>query len=196
MIRTTPHQDRLATPPGPACAVNAPSGFSMVEAVISILLIGVLLVAALNTVAASRASQRVMTDREHGIHLAQQLMIEILQMPYMEPGANTDSLGLDIGETLADRTKFDDVDDYKNWLRQPPENRDGTVVPGSAGYRRTVGVYWVAPTNLDQLSQTSTGVKTIRVTVFKGNRRVADVTTIRTNAWVEAATVSAMGTVN
>jgi len=196
MIRTTPHQDRLATPPGPACAVNASAGFSMVEAVISILLIGVLLVAALNTVAVSRASQRIMTDREHGIHLAQQLMTEILQMPYMEPGANTDSLGLDIGEALPDRTKFDDVDDYNNWLRQPPENRDGTVVPGSAGYRRTVGVYWATPTNLDQLSQTSTGVKTIRVTVFKGNRRVADVTTIRTNAWMEAATVSAMGTVN
>ena len=194
MIRTTPRQARLATTPRPARAVDAPGGFSMVEAVISILLVGILLVAAMNTVAASRVSQRVVTDREHGIHLAQQLMTEILQMPYMEPGANTDSLGLDASES--NRTDFDDVDDYKNWLRQPPENPDGTVVPGSAGYRRTVGVYWVVPTNLDQLSGTSTGVKTIRVTVFKGNRRGADVTTIRTDAWVEAAQASAMGTVN
>ncbi|OHB74408.1 MAG: hypothetical protein A2Z25_19770 [Planctomycetes bacterium RBG_16_55_9] len=61
-------------------------GFTLVEAVMSMLIVGTMLVAALSTVGASRLSQ-YKTSRSHcGRLLAESLMAEILRQDYQEPG--------------------------------------------------------------------------------------------------------------
>jgi Tfp pilus assembly protein PilV len=62
-------------------------GLSLVEAVLSVILVSVLLVASVNTVGASRAAQSATSNRSWGNVLAQGLMSEILQQSYADPAS-------------------------------------------------------------------------------------------------------------
>lgn len=160
---------------------NGPRGraLSMIETVISIAIVGVMMVAALNAVGASRLGQKKTGDRGKGALLAQQLMSEILRQHYVEP-VDTPGFGRESSESGGDRADYDDVDDYDAWTASPPQNKDGTVIPDLNGWQRSVEVDWVNPDNLNTPIGVDKNVKRIIVMVSRDGVPVASLTAVRT----------------
>jgi MSHA pilin protein MshD len=157
--------------------------FSLIEVVVSVLIVGGLAVAVLNTMGATAARRRIDADRARGISLAQDLIDEISAAAYEDPGGADLSFGRGADETgTGDRSLFDDVDDYDGWSASPPQLRDGTPMTGFDGWTRSVVVRWADPAVLDADDAAESGLKRIVVRVHRGGRLVASMTTLRTSA--------------
>ena len=160
------------------------NGFSLVEVVVSIFIVGLLFVASLTAVSSSRAAQISLADRSRGHQLAAGLMSEILAMPYTDPYWKS-GMGPGADEVATgNRSLFDDVDDYLSWSASPPQQRDGTTISGFAGWTRTVNVKWIDPANPASVATPANGAKRITITIQQRDGRVvAQITTIRTEAY-------------
>lgn len=132
-------------------------GFTLVESVISILLVGLTLFAAVNLLGMSRSGERGTSINAQACALADELMAEILEQDYIDAsvresyydgvGASgsvmlaTGGEGFGPGGTEAatgDRSLFDDVDDYNGWSASPPQDKDGSVRAELSGWSRSV----------------------------------------------------------
>lgn len=152
-------------------------GFNLVEVVVSSLLVGTLLIAALQAVGISVSTQSIMADESKAAWLADALLMEIHEQSYMEPGTSASAIGQDVGETNTSRVLYDDVDDYHNWNETQIQNKDGTIIPDLVNWRRSVSVSWVTSTLVT--SGTETGVKRINVSVTYLGRTLATRSIIR-----------------
>lgn len=161
--------------------VRSGRGFSLAETVVSILLVGGLLVAALNTVGRAALSRQQMTAAARGQLLAQQLMAEVLRQQYKEP-VETLAFGRESSEAGGDRARYDDVDDYDGWQSSPPEYKDGTAITNLTGWTRSAFVNWVDVLDQTKVIAYDSGIKLIRVTLQRGDLQVASMTAIRTEA--------------
>ena len=158
-----------------------PEGFTLVEAVLSLVIVSVMLVAALGAVGASRLSQQRTSQYSRGQLLAESLMAEILPQDYQDPN-DTPVFGTESGESNTTRADFDDVDDYDSWSSSPPVQKDGTQIAGLSGWQRSVTVDWVDPADITQVKASESNAKQINVTVSCDNKQVASLTAIRTNS--------------
>ena len=140
-------------------------GLGLIEIVASTLIVGVMLVAALNTLGAVFRSQRLNAARLTGPGLAYELMGEILSLPYEDPEDPGGAIGRDFGESGGDRVDLDDVDDYDDWSSSDAEDKDGVTHPGYTGWQRTVQVRWVRVGAVATTESNDTGLKLITVTV-------------------------------
>lgn len=156
-------------------------GFSMVEAAFCIVLVGGLVVVSLDTLGASKMAQRNLGERALGQLLASSLMSEIMNQSYKDPN-ELSVFGLELSEISAARSVFDDVDDYAGWTASPPQNRDGTVIPGLTGWRQTVQVYRADPADFAIQKITDSGVKQVTVTITRNNVTVATTVGVKTGA--------------
>ena len=158
--------------------------FTLVEATVSVFIVGVMVVAALSTVGATRLGEYKVAERCRALPLAQDLMAEILQQAYADPAYGPGSFGLG-GDEVGDgsRSLWDDVDDYHGWSASPPEQKDGTPITGLADWQRSVNVAWVDPMALSQVEGSESDVKRITVTVTHKNVPVASLTAFRTSVW-------------
>ncbi len=160
------------------------AGFSLIEAVTSIVLVAVLFAAAMQTVGASRIAHYKTGGQRRGALLARELLSEIIQEPYEDPQTPSGSIGSDSGESGGDRFDFDDVDDYDGWSASPPEDKTGSPEDSlSAAWSREVSVAWVDPTDLKQVSVVETGAKIVVVTVKHRGLVMAEFTAVRTIAF-------------
>jgi len=153
-------------------------GFTMIEAVLSVVLVSGLLVVTLNTVGASTMGQYRVGERGRAQLLALDLMNEILEQDYQDP-TETVQFGLEPGDVGAGRSGYDDVDDYRNYSASPPVHRDGTAISGLTGWTEQVAVNRVVPANPSQNQVSETGVKRITVTIKKGNATLASIIALR-----------------
>jgi MSHA pilin protein MshD len=135
-------------------------GFTIVEATIATAVTGVLLTAAVATFGTIARNRQVDGERRLAYPLAQQLMAEILQSYFVDPGVNP-AFGPEPGET---RATFNDVDDYNGWAESPPATRAGVALAGYAGWSRAVAVTYVDPATL-AASTAPTTLKQATVTV-------------------------------
>ena len=157
---------------------------TLVEAVVSTAIVGVMLVAALNTVGASQVTQNKMGQRSRALLLAQDLMAEILQQAYEDPDLVSGSFGLTVAE-MSDGTRslWNDVDDYNGWSASPPQQKDGTELSDFTGWRRSASVDWVDPTNVGTELGSDTGIKRITVTVTFNDLPLAQLWALKTSTW-------------
>jgi prepilin-type N-terminal cleavage/methylation domain-containing protein len=174
----------------PRAAVASPAGFTLVEVVLSMLIVGLVIVAAIETVGAAIRTQTITHDRARAMLLAQDLMNEILQQAYQEPIETPIVFGREASEPVGPavpRTAFDDVDDYHNWnttnTRFPPQARDGTPLEGFEGWSRSVVVDYVGANNLGVVTPTPSGIKRITIRVRKGEAILAALRMIVTESW-------------
>lgn len=177
--------------PQPRRRALAPPGLTLIEATISIVLVGVLLTGALQTVGISRKGQKIMSDRARGQQLALDLMNEIMTQAYSTPGATV--LGLDLGKLNSNRSQFSDVDDYSGWTESPPADRSGNALSGMTGWRRSVTVEWADPVTLAPTNQADSGLKLVTVTSTNRGASGGPVATIkayRSVAWIDTIPAS------
>lgn len=158
------------------------AGVTLIEAVMSMLIVGLMLVAALNTVGASRVTQSRSTEQTIGPMLADELMAEILNQNYEEPDDPV-QVGRELNEAASSRQNWDDVDDYGGWSSSPPKKKDGTVIPGLDGWQRSVSICFVQSSALNYKSAVDTGIKRIDISVKYNGRLVTRLSSLRTNGW-------------
>ena len=128
------------------------------------MIVGFMLVGALDMLGGVYKTRALNTSRLAAPGLAQELLNEILAMPYMEVGADTSPIAIEAGELSTTRADFDDIDDYHNWDRLGAQAKDGTPLAGYADWRRRVTVTWANPmTGAGAASET--GLKRITVIV-------------------------------
>lgn len=162
---------------------RTPRALTLVEALVATVVVGVMLVAALNTAGGARLARRNLADQCRAKLLAQQLLAEITSLPYADPDGLTLTLGPDGAEALAPgRTGFDDVDDFNGWSATPPKLRDGTVLADLSGWRQDVTVNWVNPGQIQTVVLIDSGVKRIVVTIRSSGGASAVLTALRTSA--------------
>ena len=155
----------------------------MIEVAVSMVIVSVILLTAMNMVGAAGQSTRSMTDRGTGHLLAEQLMAEILAQAYEDPDEPAGSFGRDgFEDATTDRSYFDDVDDYDRWSSMPPEYKDGTTEPGYPQWKRRVDVDWVHPADAGMIVESNTGIKRIVVTVKRDTVKVAELRALRTDS--------------
>jgi hypothetical protein len=87
-----------------------------------------------------------------------------------------------MGELSADRTNFDDVDDYHNYIESPPKNKENSELTGFQGWQRSVVVQWVNPSDLGQTRSTETGIKRVTVETRRQGVLVATASGFLSNA--------------
>jgi MSHA pilin protein MshD len=122
---------------------TAARGFTLVESLISVLIVSGVLVGALGAFGAIGRARQNQVDRTLGYALADQLLAEIMQCYFKDPETAGTSIGPDSGE--ATRAQYDDVDDYDGLSTTPPTLRDGTSLTEYAGWTRSVSVICVKP---------------------------------------------------
>ena len=135
------------------------SGFTLVEMIIAIVIIGVGLAGVLlafNTTVKSSADPMI---RKQMLAVAEEMLEEVLLKPYaLAPGTISG----------CNRASADDVSDYAAYTDQPVCDIDGTAVTGLNGY--TVSVAVDASASLGALA---TGVKKVTVTVKRGGESLS-----------------------
>jgi Tfp pilus assembly protein PilV len=156
-------------------------GMSMVEGLVSILIVGVVFTAVLDMLAATKLGQSKTSYRKVANLLAHDLMAEILCQDY-EDNDEAKAFGRELAEKAGSRADFDDVDDYLEWSASPPQNKDGTEVPNRTGWRRSVDIRYADSTDITQMSVADSGIKHIIVTVAYNDVELARLVAIRAGA--------------
>jgi type II secretory pathway pseudopilin PulG len=161
---------------------------SLVESVISVMLVAVLFVAALNTFSAAKVNQSLTAQQIRGQMLANSFIDEILEKAYQEPN-DTVAFGREGSELSAtDRSSFDDVDDFHGYVDNPVRDRQGTTLTAGTGWARHATVVYVSLSPQGEGSKSFTpvgtdqGFKLVKVAVYHDGRQVAELTAIRTAA--------------
>lgn len=162
-------------------AMNRRHAFSLVEVMISTLLVGVLLVAALRGVGSVVRHRDRFNNRTRALVLANDLLSEILEKSY-EDEDSPEGLGVESDEDSTIRLTFDDIDDYDDWSSLPPEDRQGGSVPNASVFRRSVSVVYLDPQDLAQEVVVDQGVKRVRIVVSHDGVDLATVDAIRSRA--------------
>jgi type II secretory pathway pseudopilin PulG len=167
-------------------------GFTLVEAAVCIVIVGVMLVAALQTIGSAADGRRRALSSRRGHDLAQLLLTEICASYYQDPNQSP-TFGPESGETDFPRT-FNDVDDYADFRESPLHDRAGSVIPDTKGWTWQAEIMYVSP-GIDALSPGvgDTGTVQIRVTVTAPDGRSFTESAIR-GRWGCADQLPASGT--
>jgi prepilin-type N-terminal cleavage/methylation domain-containing protein len=170
-------------------------GFTMAEVLVSIVIVSGMFLAALHAAGVSQTSQYRIRLQSQGRLLAEDLASEINALPFQDPGI-TDSLS-SIGHASSEggdtRALFDDADDYHEWIGDPPQRKDGTVIPAASRLKRSVAVEWVLWNDPNQTTGTKTGLKRFTVTVFIEEAPLTQIQWVRTWERIEPAAVKGQG---
>lgn len=146
--------------------------FTLVEAVIATLIVGIALVPALGMVGVAARDRAIQGDLASGMTLARNLMSEIVQCRYADPDAT------EVGET---RKTWDDVGDYNGLNQSPPLDKDGFAIPGYTGWTQSVRVALVTTADLVTASGTDKGLRLIVVTIASPLGRKYTLTALRSS---------------
>jgi type II secretory pathway pseudopilin PulG len=156
------------------------NGLSLIEVVASTMIVGMMSVAALNSLGAATSSSQSIGNRAVALGMADELMAEILQSKYADP-TQTPVFGRESGEAATPRSGFDDVDDFNGYNQSPPQYRDGTTMPDRSLWRHRVIVTRIVPGNPAQSSGTEQGAKRVQVIIEHDGQILAEHVAIRTD---------------
>ena len=160
---------------------NARRGLTLIEVVVSLLVVSVMIGAGLGASSRAVKTRFAADERAHAQLLAGTLLSEVLSKHYRE---SPDALGPDAGESLADRATFDDVDDFNGYSQSPPATPSGDPL-APAGWTWSAEVEWVTPATLAS-SRDETGAKRVRVSVVRAGREVGAAVGFKSLAFEES----------
>lgn len=154
---------------------------TLVEALMSIVLVGGLVLIALSTVGSATVAQTRTGDSGRGQLLALALMSEIMKTSYADPESPGSVFGPEPDETAGPRNLFDDVDDFQDWSETTLTDANGVKIPDlPSGWARSVHIQYANPATLGACSASDSGIKRITVLVFYNDRLTAELTAVRT----------------
>ena len=157
----------------------AKHAFTLVEVILTILIVGVGLVASARALPVllqvSKATETHMVAQQ----LATDLLAEIAMLPYEDPDEDA-RFGREPTESAINRSDFDDIDDYDGWTASPPQKKDGQTEPDCTGYTRSVIVESTNPNDFNNIEGDSLDKpKRITITVSRTGMTPIVITTVR-----------------
>lgn len=154
-------------------------GFSLIEAALSVLLVGGIMVVSMDGVGRVARARASAAQMQRGTVLAQWLTNAIVASAFNDPAAGNTTIGRDADESLNDRTTLDDIDDFDGLDESPPKDRAGALLIDSTGWRWTAAVTWVDPVTFAR-SNSPTNLKRVVVTVYRNMAKVVALEALRT----------------
>jgi prepilin-type N-terminal cleavage/methylation domain len=104
-------------------------GLSLIEIMVSLLIVSIGLVGFGMAIPMQKDTIEAMKEERIALLLAKQIMEEIQSKAYEDPDQTPVLFGFEPGEN-APRINFDDIDDYDDWNKNPPQYPDGTILNG------------------------------------------------------------------
>ena len=150
------------------------------EAAISSLLVGLVFVAALRCVGAAVEGRTDNAERVRGMLLVQHMLAELQTVAYQEPSWYL-WWGPDWGESSTNRSTFDDLDDYDNYVESPPKNLLNQVPLNCSDWTRRIDVDWVNPADPSTQIGSGQGVKRATVQAIHNGVVVAQASILKGN---------------
>ena len=177
-------------------------GFSLVECVVAMAIVGVVLVGSVELVGKSSRIRLERVQRDIAATVANDLIAEIrvrgfgaTSGPFLQvrteatrgQGAGVNAItngpasGAAPSESTGARDAFDEIDDYHGYRASPPVERDGSTIDGADGLTALVAVAWYDPT-ANTVSTIATTTKLVVVQVYRGTKMIAERRIVRSKA--------------
>lgn len=168
-------------------ARNAERGFLLIEASMTTYLIAASLTALITVFFLTLRANSRSESTAVATHLSLRLMEEIRLRKWDEqtptPANYTrrrSAIGTDSGESAADKTTFDDIDDFNGWTEKVPLDPMMRTIQGFSSYSSSVTVRYVNTTTLAPTGGT-TDFKLVSVCTWSRGRKSICLDTIITN---------------
>jgi type II secretory pathway pseudopilin PulG len=125
---------------------RAPVGFSLVEVMVSTVLVGVGLAAVLMATQSSTTVNQAARNSMAAAYLAEEVREWTLQLAFEDPdGDEGDVLEPDSSDAA---TGPDDINDLRGAVFAPPRSATGAILEGMPGWSQVITVDWKAPASL------------------------------------------------
>lgn len=147
------------------------SGITLAETSISVMIVGMLVVAAMHSLTSSLRSSRFTQDCLRATLLAEALIVEISLLPWQDPqnpsSASTIGRDSDDPSRVDSRSQLDDMDDFDEWVESPVASRTGSPLSGSdPQWSRTVQVENLSTADPGKVVADNAGQELRRLTVI------------------------------
>jgi prepilin-type N-terminal cleavage/methylation domain-containing protein len=123
-------------------------GFSLIEVLIAILLVGLAIASLVGANSAFTQSNGAGTDLSTAEFLLEQIREMTALLPVVDPLSGTSTFGPETGETLA---TYDDLDDFDNTTYSPPINTERNPLNDFAAYSQQITVENVNASDFEQI---------------------------------------------
>ncbi len=152
-------------------------GFSLIEVLIAILLVGLAIASLVTANSAFTKANGAGVELSTAEFLSEQIRELSILLPVIDPNTGISTFGPETGETLAD---YDDLDDFDGVSFSPPISADRNVLNDLAVYRQQITVENVDASDFEQVVSNH-GSYFVRVTVkvFLNSREVSSVRWLR-----------------
>ena len=117
-----------ATPTSRCPGTNRRIGLSMLEVIVSLTLVATIMLVSLNASANMMRNRIAAGQAVQGQRLAGYFLDEISSLDFREASDEAE-FGPEPGESAANRSSFDDVDDFNGFHQDTPTFRDGGSIP-------------------------------------------------------------------
>ncbi|MHC4352952.1 MAG: type IV pilus modification PilV family protein [Planctomycetota bacterium] len=152
-------------------------GFSLIEVLIAVMLVGLAVAALMAANAALTKANGAGTDLSTAEFLIGEIAELTALLPVVDPNGGL-IFGPETGEVLAN---YDDLDDFDGENFSPPINAERAVLNSSAGFSQQIAVEKVSPSDFEQVvpdNDLSDFVR-VTVTVFLNGRQISSASWLR-----------------
>lgn len=168
------HPPSSARAPGVACRA-----FSMIEATVCVVLVGILLAGSL-AAAGNSARDRLRTSESSlATTLALDLAEEIAGKGYGSTTGGTIPTTTHTGP----RAILTTIDQYNGLTESPPKDPSGMTIPRTTGWTRNAAVTRVTAADPGVSTTQETGVKRVTITISRGSSTLWSCQFVRSWAW-------------
>jgi len=154
-------------------------GFSLIEVLIAILLVGLAIASLLVANSSFTKANAAGTDLSTAEFLIEQIRELTVLLPVIDPQTGPSTFGPEAGETLAN---YDDLDDFDGASFSPPINANREVLNDFAAFSQQITVENVNAANFEQVVGDH-GSVFVRVTVkvFLNSKEISSASWLRAN---------------
>lgn len=153
------------------------SGFSLIEVLIAILLVGLAIVSLVTVNGAFTKANGFGAELSTAEFLIEQMRELTTMLPVVDPQNGTTTFGPEAAETLA---TYDDLDDFDGLTFSPPIDADRNALNDLAAFSQQVTVQNVSASNFEQVvSDHGSPFVRVTVTVSMGGREISSTMWLR-----------------
>ena len=153
------------------------SGFSLIEVLIAILLVGLAIASLVGANSAFTQSNAAGTDLSTAEFLLEQIRELTALLPVVDPLTETSTFGPETGETL---TNYDDLDDFDNAVFSPPITADRNPLNDFTAYSQQITVENVNASDFEQVvSDHGSNFVRITVKIFMNSTEISSASWLR-----------------
>jgi prepilin-type N-terminal cleavage/methylation domain-containing protein len=153
------------------------SGFTLVEVLFAVLLVGLAIASLMTANAAFTKANGAGTDLSTAEFLIGQIRELTMLLPVIDPETELATFGPEAGEALAD---YDDLDDFNGATYTPPINAERTVLTEFPAYSQKIAVQNVNASNFEQVvANHSSNFVRVTVKVYLNSEEISSANWLR-----------------